>query len=132
MLRRSIHYANTGDSVNDEETQIRGPVKIIVANVNVHVPKTWDQKLAGSTYYPRASRDLDRTILSHRRDAPASDDDGHVLFDSSICNIDDPNVSDCECVRCIRRRLLLGSKVSRRNRTVVLRAQSGEEIKDDQ
>jgi hypothetical protein len=78
----AAHVANSGDAVGDEQRQ-----KILAGDVRVHIPQTRNQEFARSLDHLSVLRNLDLGGFAYRRDAVASDDDGHIGFGFSACGV---------------------------------------------
>ena len=112
MARAAVHNANAGDPLGDKESQDLLLLKITRAGVNVHVPETGNQELAGSIKRLRASECFNSVAAAHGDNASAANYDRHVMFDWRALRIDDRDVSDRD--RFVRPgpRLLRGETLS--------------------
>ena len=64
--------------------------------MDMHVPQTGNQKLAGSIYYLKVSGKLGLTTLPHPNDSPAVNQYGHLGFYCAGFWINYCDVSNCD------------------------------------
>ncbi len=94
MLWIARHHPDARDTVRDKESKQRTAINLFVTDVDVHVPKTGNQKLARGINHAHVPGHTHSSGLAELNYAAARNDQRHVELSRRTIGVDQRDVRD--------------------------------------